>query len=95
MAKFENINKDFRECELPKGLVITDPPYNQGYAYNEYRDRMSEEDYIALLAKIPSPCVESFDKQAVWIKLTKEYYGTNEMWDVGQVKYCSRKILGI
>lgn len=57
MAKFEIINKDFRECELPKGLVITDPPYNQGYAYNEYRDRMSEEDYIALLSKIPSPCV--------------------------------------
>ena len=57
MAKFEIINKDFRECELPKGLVITDPPYNQGYAYNEYLDRMSEEDYISLLSKIPIPCV--------------------------------------
>jgi DNA modification methylase len=51
------INKDFRECEIPKGLVITDPPYNQGYSYNEYKDTMSEEDYIELLSKIPTPCV--------------------------------------
>ena len=55
--KIEIINKDFRECEIPKGIVITDPPYNQGYAYNEYKDRMSEEDYIELLSKIPTPCV--------------------------------------
>jgi len=51
------INKDFRECEIPKGLVITDPPYNQGYSYNEYKDTMSEEDYVELLSKIPTPCV--------------------------------------
>lgn len=51
------INKDFRECEVPKGLNITDPPYNQGYSYNQYKDRMSEADYIALLSKIPMPCV--------------------------------------
>jgi len=51
------INKDFRDCVLPKGLVITDPPYNQGYSYNSYKDRISEEDYIELLSKIPKPCV--------------------------------------
>ena len=51
------INEDFRECEIPDGLVITDPPYNQGYAYNEYKDRMSEEDYVELLSQIPTPCV--------------------------------------
>jgi len=33
----EIINKDFRECEMPKGLTITDPPYNQGYSYNDYK----------------------------------------------------------
>lgn len=53
----EIINKDFRDCDIPKGLTITDPPYNQGYAYNEYKDRMSEDDYIDLLSKIPIPCV--------------------------------------
>jgi len=53
----EIINKDFRDCIVPKGLTITDPPYNQGYAYNQYKDRMSEEDYIELLSQIPTPCV--------------------------------------
>lgn len=51
------INKDFRECEIPKGITITDPPYNQGYAYNEYKDRLTEEKYIELLSNIPMPCV--------------------------------------
>ena len=51
------INKDFRECDVPDGLVITDPPYNQGYAYNQYKDRMSEDEYIELLSNIPTPCV--------------------------------------
>lgn len=53
----EIINADFRDCVIPKGLVITDPPYNQGYAYNSYKDRLSELEYIDLLSKIPTPCV--------------------------------------
>jgi DNA modification methylase len=49
---------DFRDAEfMPKGLTITDPPYNQGYHYNQYGDKVSEEDYIDLLSKIPLPCV--------------------------------------
>ena len=51
------INKDFRKCKIPNGLIITDPPYNQGYSYNKYRDRISEKEYIKLLSKIPTPCV--------------------------------------
>lgn len=51
------INSDFRNENIPKGLVITDPPYNQGYAYNSYSDRMTEEEYIELLSRIPTPCV--------------------------------------
>jgi len=51
------INKDFRDCEIPKGLTITDPPYNQGYSYNEYNDKLTEEKYIDLLSNIPLPCV--------------------------------------
>lgn len=57
MPKFEIINEDFRKCEIPKGLVITDPPYNQGYKYNEYEDKLNEEEYINLLSMIPTPCV--------------------------------------
>ena len=51
------INSDFRDCEIAEGLVVTDPPYNQGYHYNNYNDKMSEEEYIRLLSKIPKPCV--------------------------------------
>lgn len=51
------INEDFRNCEVPKGLTITDPPYNQGYHYNEFKDKMTEDEYILLLSKIPKPCV--------------------------------------
>ena len=32
--------------------VITDPPYNIDYRYTDYADRMSDEDYVALLATL-------------------------------------------
>ena len=51
------INKDFRLCDIPKGITITDPPYNQGYAYNNYKDKLSKKDYIELLSKLPTHCV--------------------------------------
>jgi len=57
MSKIEIIHGDFRDYDIPEGLTITDPPYNQGYAYNQYKDRMSREEYIMLLSKIPVPCV--------------------------------------
>ena len=51
------INQDFRDCIVPKGLTITDPPYNQKYHYNNYKDSLKEQEYIELLSKIPLPCV--------------------------------------
>jgi len=51
------IKADFRDCDIPSGLTITDPPYNQGYSYSEYKDKITEEKYIELLSKIPIPCV--------------------------------------
>ncbi len=57
MCNVQIINDDFRNYAIPNGLVITDPPYNQGYGYNKYDDRLSEVDYIELLSKIPLPCV--------------------------------------
>ncbi len=57
MSNYEIINGDYRDYEIPKGIVITDPPYNQGYKYNDYKDRLSEEGYVELLSKIPTPCV--------------------------------------
>lgn len=57
MSNVRIINDDFRNHIIPAGLVITDPPYNQGYAYNQYKDRMTEDEYIQLLARNPRPCV--------------------------------------
>jgi adenine-specific DNA-methyltransferase len=56
-ALIQLANDDFRNYNLPNGLVITDPPYNQKYHYSKYSDDLSETDYIELLSKIPTPCV--------------------------------------
>lgn len=43
---------------LPPGLVVTDPPYNVGYAYDLYTDRLTPGDYRGLLAAaLRLPCV--------------------------------------
>lgn len=51
------INDDYRNYDLPNGLIITDPPYNQNYKYKNYKDRLKENEYIELLNKIKPPCV--------------------------------------
>lgn len=33
-------------------FLISDPPYNQGYHYSTYRDRLSDGDYINLLFEV-------------------------------------------
>ena len=35
------INKDF--------IIVTDPPFNIGYKYNSYKDKMNEEQYYDML----------------------------------------------
>lgn len=51
------INKSFTEDVYPEGLTITDPPYNQDYHYNTFKDKMPEEQYVELLSGIKKPCV--------------------------------------
>jgi len=53
----ELYNKSYIEDPYPIGLTITDPPYNQNYHYNSYRDKLSEDEYIKLLSHIKRPCV--------------------------------------
>ncbi len=50
-------NLDFRKIEYPNGLTITDPPYNQGYKYSTYKDKLKTEEYIELLKCIKTPCI--------------------------------------
>ena len=41
---------DARDMSPKKGSVlVTDPPFNIGYSYKEYADKLSKEDYDALL----------------------------------------------
>ena len=45
-------NKDFRDIiknlNKDKTLIITDPPYNVGWKYDTYKDKVSDKDYSNL-----------------------------------------------
>lgn len=47
-------NEDFKDVmyEIEGDFVIvTDPPYNIGYKYNEYKDKLSDKEYIEMIAE--------------------------------------------
>ena len=51
------VNDDFRnQYEAVKQyenvIVVTDPPFNIGYHYGGYSDRMNEEEYFSMLAEL-------------------------------------------
>lgn len=44
---------------IPEGrfpVLVTDPPFNVGYGYRTYRDRMPEGEYYAMLARLVGKC---------------------------------------
>lgn len=54
------INADSRDVmhKLPRGLVVSDPPYNVGYHYDGYKDNLTTEEYQELIRAVcPLPCV--------------------------------------
>ena len=54
---YKLFNCDFRNDTYPTGITITDPPYNQDYKYNTYKDKLKEDEYIKFLKNINKPCV--------------------------------------
>ncbi len=53
-------NKDFRDVTIPKGirvLTVTDPPYNIDFKYEQYQDKLPEEEYRDMISKLKKPCV--------------------------------------
>lgn len=46
------VNMDFRHYgKFPDGaFVVSDPPYNQGYHYKQYKDNIQEQEYFDLLS---------------------------------------------
>ena len=48
----EIIHGDFRDFEIPQdAFIISDPPYNQNYHYAEYKDTLSDKEYLDTLSK--------------------------------------------
>lgn len=46
---------DFRNiAETRKIIIVTDPPFNVGYHYSEYKDNFSDEQYYGYLQKLLS-----------------------------------------
>lgn len=43
---FQNIVK------TKKVVIITDPPFNIGYHYNSYKDKMKESEYFGMLKQV-------------------------------------------
>jgi len=51
---FSCIEKTVSEVSNP--IIVTDPPFNVGYGYDEYVDRLPEEEYLEKLDYIFSLC---------------------------------------
>lgn len=43
------------ELDLGPRLIVSDPPYNIGYKYSTYKDKLSDEDYWNLLREVCAP----------------------------------------
>lgn len=51
------LNNDCLNTIFPNGLMVSDPPYNQGYHYDTYDDNVSDYEYKKLLSVFIKPCV--------------------------------------
>ena len=50
---FNMDSNDFHEySEIKNAIIVTDPPFNIGYHYREYKDKMKEDEYYQMLLKI-------------------------------------------
>ena len=47
---FECLRDIANECERP--IIVTDPPFNIGYHYGSYHDRMNDDEYFHNLAEM-------------------------------------------
>lgn len=43
---------DLLETIPDNSIFVSDPPFNIGYKYNTYKDRMKEDEYYAWLSRI-------------------------------------------
>jgi hypothetical protein len=51
------LNKSCLDVDFPDGLMVSDPPYNQGYHYSTYKDKLKRNEFLKLLSVFRRPCV--------------------------------------
>lgn len=44
-----NIVNEYKHRSI---VIVSDPPFNVGYHYNTYKDKMSDDDYYSMLSDI-------------------------------------------
>lgn len=49
---FELLGKALESVSSRNAIIVSDPPFNVGYHYRTYRDRMAEGEYYSSLAKV-------------------------------------------
>ena len=60
MSAWKVINGDARALlnevieEAAHPIIVTDPPFNIGYGYNKYHDRIPEQEYYKQIAELPN-----------------------------------------
>lgn len=47
-----DFRKSMRYLKDKKIIIVTDPPYNVNYSYDDYKDKLSSDDYITLLSEL-------------------------------------------
>ena len=57
MSEWELYNCDFRELGDLEGrfgdyVIVTDPPFNIGYHYGEYKDKVSHAEYMEMIGEL-------------------------------------------
>lgn len=52
MSKINVYNCSFEDVEIPGDyIIVSDPPYNINFSYNEYNDNLEDDIYIYILSK--------------------------------------------
>lgn len=42
------------ECNNP--IIVSDPPFNIGYKYDKYKDKMNDDDYYTFMGEVFGMC---------------------------------------
>ena len=74
---------DCRDFERrPSDVVITDPPFNVGYHYRAYRDRLKHTEWLELLTQVAAP-------PCVLVLYPEAMFDVSRHWDVSPTRTVS------